>query len=49
MTRHRGDVALKRCSERLAADIASGAWERRFGHLRRRVPYDAEYRIAIAE
>lgn len=43
------DDARKRGSERLAADIASGAWERRFGHLRRLDSYDAGYRIAIAE
>jgi SAM-dependent methyltransferase len=41
--------ALKRGSERLAADISTGEWERRFGHLRRVDSYDAGYRIAIAE
>jgi SAM-dependent methyltransferase len=41
--------ALKRGSERLADDLASGAWERRFGHLRRLDSYDAGYRIAIAD
>jgi SAM-dependent methyltransferase len=41
--------ALERGSARLAADIATGAWERRFGHLRHLDSYDAGYRIAIAE
>jgi SAM-dependent methyltransferase len=38
-----------RGSEQLAADLASGAWERRHGHLRRLTTYDGGYRIAIAE
>ena len=41
--------ARKRGSARLADDISSGAWERRFGHLRHLDVYDAGYRIAIAE
>jgi SAM-dependent methyltransferase len=40
--RHRG-------SERLAADLASGAWDRRHGHLRHQRTYDGGYRLAIAE
>lgn len=39
--RHRG-------SKRLSADLASGAWERRYGHLRHQDSYDGGYRIAIA-
>lgn len=38
----------RRGSARLAADLASGAWERRHGHLREEDTYDAGYRIAIA-
>jgi SAM-dependent methyltransferase len=41
--------ARKRGSERLASDLASGAWDRRHGHLRRLPTYDGGYRIAIAE
>lgn len=41
--------ARQRGSERLAADLTSGAWEERFGHLRQSDSYDAGYRIAIAE
>jgi hypothetical protein len=43
------DETRARGSERLAADISSGMWERRFGHLRDLDTYDAGYRIAIAE
>ncbi len=41
--------ARRRGSERLAADLTSGAWEERFGHLQRGDTYDAGYRIAIAD
>ena len=41
--------ARERGSERLAADLASGAWDGRNGHLRRLVAYDGGYRIAIAD
>jgi SAM-dependent methyltransferase len=39
---------LRRGSERLAADLASGAWDRRFGHLRRQAELDAGYRLVVA-
>jgi SAM-dependent methyltransferase len=41
--------ARRRGSERLAADLASGAWDRRHGHLRRLPTYDGGYRLAIAD
>jgi hypothetical protein len=34
---------------RLAADLASGAWERRHGHLRARDAFDLGYRLVVAE
>jgi SAM-dependent methyltransferase len=34
---------------RLAADLASGAWERRHGHLRARDALDLGYRLVVAE
>lgn len=40
--------ARERGSQRLAADLASGAWDRRHGHLRRRATYDGGYRLAVA-
>jgi hypothetical protein len=40
---------LRRGSERLAADLASGKWDRRFGALREREWFDGGYRITIAE
>jgi hypothetical protein len=40
--------ARQRGAARLAADLASGAWDNRYGHLRRRTEYDWGYRIAIA-
>jgi len=33
---------------RLAADLASGAWDRRHGHLRSQDSFDAGFRLAIA-
>ena len=42
------DEARTRGSQRLAADLASGEWERRHGHLRQLSELDAGYRIAIA-
>jgi SAM-dependent methyltransferase len=33
--------------ERLAADLADGEWDRRFGHLRRQGTYDAGVRIVV--
>lgn len=41
--------ARDRGSARLAADLASGAWDRRHGHLRRLPTYDGGYRIAITD
>jgi SAM-dependent methyltransferase len=41
--------ARRRGSARLAADLASGAWDRRHGHLRHERTYDGGYRLAIAE
>ncbi len=35
-------------SQRLAADLASGKWDRRYGHLRELREFDVGYRIAIA-
>jgi SAM-dependent methyltransferase len=40
--------ARRRGSERLAADLASGAWDERNGHLRDLDAMDAGYRIAVA-
>lgn len=34
---------------RLADDLASGAWDRRFGHLRSQTDHDAGYRLVMAE
>jgi SAM-dependent methyltransferase len=39
----------ERGSARLAADLASGTWDRRHGHLRHLPAYDGGYRIAIAD
>lgn len=41
--------ARQRGSERLASDLASGIWDRRYGHLRRLPTYDGGYRLAIAD
>jgi SAM-dependent methyltransferase len=41
--------ARRRGAERLAADLASGAWDRRHGHLRHLQTYDGGYRLALAE
>jgi len=38
----------RRGAERLTADLASGAWDDRYGHLRRQSTYDGGYRLAIA-
>ncbi len=40
------DLALG--SARLRADLDSGAWDRRYGHLRGQTTFDGGYRIAIA-
>jgi Methyltransferase domain len=39
----------RRGAERLAADLASGEWDRRFGALRDTDWFDGGYRIAIAD
>lgn len=41
--------ARERGSQRLASDLASGAWDRRHGHLRDLPSYDGGYRLAIAD
>jgi hypothetical protein len=41
-----GDVRA-RGTARLRADLASGAWDKRYGHLLERDSYDGGYRIAI--
>ena len=35
--------------EKLARDLASGAWDERFGHLRTKASFDAGVRLVIAE
>ena len=35
--------------ERLTRDLQSGAWDARFGHLRRETSYDAGVRLVVAE
>jgi len=35
--------------ERLTRDLASGAWDERFGHLRRQTSFDAGVRLVVAE
>jgi SAM-dependent methyltransferase len=42
------DAVRRRGSSRLAADLASGAWDQRYGHLRGQDTFDGGYRIAIA-
>lgn len=39
----------QRGAERLAADLESGGWDRRFGALREQEWFDGGYRIAIAD
>lgn len=34
--------------EKLRADLASGAWEQRYGHLLKQDAYDAGYRLVVA-
>jgi SAM-dependent methyltransferase len=43
------DDARRRGAERLAADLASGAWDRRFGALREQHWFDGGFRIAVAD
>lgn len=42
------DDARRRGTGRLRADLASGAWDRRHGHLRTQPTYDGGYRLAVA-
>lgn len=39
----------RRGTDRLAADLSSGAWDRAHGHLRNEETFDGGYRIALAE
>jgi len=41
--------ARARWTARLAADLESGEWDRRHGHLRTMTEYDVGYRLVIAE
>jgi len=41
-------MARWRGTERLRADLGSGEWDRRHGHLRTQREYDGGYRLAIA-
>ena len=41
------DEARARGAQRLAADLATGAWDRRHGHLRTQASYDGGYRLAL--
>jgi SAM-dependent methyltransferase len=38
----------ERGTERLRADLASGAWDARYGHLRARTELDVGYRLIVA-
>ena len=40
--------ARARGTERLRSALASGEWDRRYGHLRSQSEFDAGYRIAVA-
>ena len=42
------EAVRARGSERLAADLRSGAWDRRHGHLRAQDHFDGGYRLCIA-
>lgn len=44
-----GDARLADGLARLRADLASGAWERRYGALRTREQIDLGYRLVVAE
>lgn len=43
------EQAREQGAARLRADLTSGAWDERHGHLRHRPAYDAGYRIAVAQ
>ncbi len=42
-------AAISRFTERLGADLASGAWDRRFGHLRTQPEFHGAMRLVIAD
>jgi len=42
-----GDARLRPAIARLAADLASSAWERRYGHLRALTEIDLGYRLVV--
>ena len=43
------DAAVRaRGTERLRADLASGAWDARYGHLRTQTELDVGYRLIVA-
>jgi len=43
------DGDRQRGATRLRADLSTGAWDRRHGHLRQQELFDGGYRIAIAD
>jgi SAM-dependent methyltransferase len=43
------EEARKAGRERLAADLKSGAWEQRYGHLRQQAELDAGLRLVVSE
>ena len=42
-------AAVQRFTERLAADLACGEWDRRFGHLRRQPEFHGAMRLIVAD
>jgi SAM-dependent methyltransferase len=43
-----GEAVVRPAVARLAADLASGAWARRYGHLRASAEIDLGYRLVVA-
>jgi hypothetical protein len=43
------EAMVRAGTERLAADLRSGAWDARYGFLRSQTHYDAGYRFMVAE
>jgi hypothetical protein len=43
------DAIIERAATDLKADLRSGAWHQRYGHLMRHQSYDAGYRLIISE
>ncbi len=43
-----GEASVRPAIERLAGDLASGAWERRYGHLRVLEEIDLGYRLVVS-